>query len=109
MDLFEQPFRISCSNTRNAKSFAQPVSIAPYNVTLSKFTGASVNAVLKSETNIVQGTVYGFFRNQDFTGGKIKGESIFMLKLSQSQVGVRIGASLLKDKLFVFINSEKDD
>ena len=116
--IFNNPFGLDAA-TPGGQTASQPVSLdaieqisvstAPYDVTLSGFTGASVNAVTKSGTNAVKGTVYGFFRNQDFTGGKIKGESIFVPKLTQSQTGVSIGAPIIKDKLFVFVNFEKDE
>jgi len=116
--IFNNPFGLDAA-TPGGQTASQPVSLdaieqisvstAPYDVTLSGFTGASVNAVTKSGTNAVTGTVYGFFRNQDFTGGKIKGESIFVPKLTQSQTGVSIGAPIIKDKLFVFVNFEKDE
>jgi len=116
--IFNNPFGLDAA-TPGGQTGAQPVSLdaieqisvstAPYDVTLSGFTGASVNAVTKSGTNTVSGTVYGFFRNQDLTGSKIKGESIFVPKLEQSQYGFSVGAPLIKDKLFVFVNFEKDE
>ncbi|WP_343329905.1 TonB-dependent receptor [Polaribacter staleyi] len=116
--IFNNPFGLDAA-TPGGQTASQPVSLdaieqisvstAPYDVTLSGFTGASVNAVTKSGTNTVTGTAYGYYRNQDFTGGKIKGESIFVPKLTQSQIGASIGAPIIKDKLFVFINFEKDN
>jgi hypothetical protein len=116
--IFNNPYGLDAA-TPGGQTASQPVSLdaieqisvstAPYDVTLSGFTGASVNAVTKSGTNAVVGTVYGFFRNQDFTGGAIKGENIFVPKLSQYQTGVSVGAPIIKDKLFVFVNYEQDE
>ncbi|WP_299524061.1 carboxypeptidase regulatory-like domain-containing protein [uncultured Lutibacter sp.] len=115
--IFNNPFGLDAA-TPGGQTGSQPVSLdaieqisvatAPYDVTLSGFTGASVNAVTKSGTNQVTGTVYGFFRNQDLTGDKIKGQSIAVPKLEQTQVGFSIGAPIIKDKLFVFVNYEQD-
>jgi len=115
--IFNNPFGLDAA-TPGGQTGAQPVSLdaieqisvatAPYDVTLSGFTGASVNAVTKSGTNQVKGTVYGFFRNQDLTGSKIKGKSIAVPKLEQSQFGFSVGAPIIKDKLFVFVNYEQD-
>lgn len=84
------------------------VSLAPYDVTQSGFTGATVNAVTKSGTNDFQGTVYGFYRNESLTGGKIKGEKVVKPDLNQSQYGVSIGGPIIKNKLFFFANFEQD-
>ena len=115
--IFNNPFGLDAA-TPGGQTGAQPVSLdaieqisvstAPYDVTLSGFTGASVNAVTKSGTNKVSGTVYGYFRNQDLTGGKIKGQNIFVPKLEQTQYGFSVGAPIVKDKLFVFVNFEED-
>lgn len=115
--IFNNPFGLDAA-TPGGQTGAQPVSLdaieqisvalAPYDVTLSGFTGASVNAVTKSGTNTVKGTVYGFFRNQDLTGSKVKGQKIAVPKLEQSQVGFSVGAPIIKDKLFVFVNYEQD-
>ncbi|TNE69286.1 TonB-dependent receptor [bacterium] len=48
------------------------INLAPYDVRLGSFTGASVNAVTKSGTNEYKASVYNYYRNQDFQGLKIK-------------------------------------
>ncbi|MET7027757.1 TonB-dependent receptor [Sediminicola luteus] len=116
--IFNNPFGLD-SPTPGGQTGAQPISLdaidqiqvstAPYDVTQSGFTGASVNAVTKSGTNEVHGTVYGFFRNEDLTGGKIKGEDVVKPKLSQNQYGFSIGGPIVKNKLFFFANFEKDE
>jgi hypothetical protein len=116
--IFNNPFGLDAA-TPGGQTDAQPISLdaieqisvatAPYDVTLSGFTGASINAVTKSGTNKISGTVYGYFRNQDLTGDKIKGESIFVPKLEQKQYGFSLGAPIIKNKLFVFANFEKDE
>ncbi len=115
--IFNNPFGLDAA-TPGGQTEAQPISIdaieqitvstAPYDVTQAGFTGASVNAVTKSGTNEFTGTVYGFYRNEDMTGSKIKGQSIFVPKLLQSQTGVSIGGPIIKNKLFFFANFEQD-
>ncbi|MDG1573522.1 carboxypeptidase regulatory-like domain-containing protein [Robiginitalea sp. M366] len=85
------------------------VSTAPYDVTQAGFTGASVNAVTRSGSNDLYATVYGFFRNDDLTGGKINGDDVFKTGLEQTQFGFSIGGPIIENKLFYFANFEKDD
>lgn len=116
--IFNNPFGLDAA-TPGGQTSSQPVSLdaidqiqvsnAPYDVTQSGFTGASVNAVTKSGTNEFKGTVYGFFRNDDLTGGKINGDDVFKTGLEQTQYGLSIGGPIVKDKLFFFVNFEKDD
>ncbi len=116
--IFNNPFGLDAA-TPGGQTDAQPISLdaieqisvsrAPYDVTLSGFTGASVNAVTKSGTNKISGTAYGYFRNESLTGGKVKGDDIFVPKLEQVQYGVSIGGPIVKNKLFFFANFEKDD
>ena len=116
--IFNNPFGLD-SPTPGGQTGATPisldaieqvsVSIAPYDVTQSGFTGASVNAVTKSGTNEFHGTVYGFFRNEDMTGGKVKGDDVFKGDLEQKQYGFSIGGPIIKNKLFFFANFEKDE
>ena len=116
--IFNNPFGLDAA-TPGGQTDAQPVSIdaidqiqvstAPYDVRQSGFTGATINAVTKSGTNEFHGTAYGFFRNGDLTGNKVKGDNIIVPKLEQTQFGVSVGGPIFKNKLFFFANYEKDD
>jgi hypothetical protein len=116
--IFNNPFGLDAA-TPGGQTDSQPVSIdaieqiqvslAPYDVTQSGFTGAAVNAVTKSGTNTFHGTAYGFFRNENFTGSKVRGDDIFVPELSQAQFGVSVGGPIIKNKLFFFANYERDD
>ncbi len=116
--IFNNPFGLDAP-TPGGQTDAQPisldaidqiqVSLAPYDVTQSGFTGATINAVTKSGTNEFHGTVYGFFRNESLTGGKIKGEDVVKPDLKQNQYGFSIGGPIVKNKLFFFANFERDE
>ena len=115
--IFNNPFGLDAA-TPGGQTSAQPisldaieqiqVSIAPFDVTQSGFTGASINAVTKSGTNKFSGTVFGFFRNDGMTGSKVSGEDIFVPSLSQTQMGFSVGGPIIKDKLFFFANFEME-
>ena len=113
--IFNNPFGLDAA-TPGGQTDAQPisldaidqiqVSLAPYDVTQSGFTGAAVNAVTKSGTNEFSGTVFGFFRNEAMTGSKVAGDPITVADLRQIQTGFSIGGPVIKDKLFFFANFE---
>ena len=113
--IFNNPFGLDAA-TAGGQSNAQPISLdaidqiqvnlAPYDVTQAGFTGAAVNAVTKSGTNEFHGTVFGFFRNQDLTGGKVAGDKIFVPELRQVQTGASFGGPIIRNKLFFFANFE---
>ncbi len=115
--IFNNPFGLDAA-TPGGQTDAQPVSLdaidqiqvstAPYDVTQSGFTGANVNAVTKSGTNEVKGTIYTFNRNENLTGSKVNGENVFVPNLSQFQTGASIGLPIKKNKLFLFANYEYD-
>ena len=113
--IFNNPFGLDAA-TPGGQTDAQAVSLdaiaeiqvsyAPYDVTQAGFTGASVNAVTKSGTNEFKGSVFGFFRNKDMIGTKVKDTETFRGDLSQLQTGFSIGGPIIKDKLFFFANLE---
>lgn len=86
------------------------VQIAPYDVSLGNFTGGSINAVSRSGSNIVTGSVYAFGRNAAITGsykGADKvGDGSMPSAYHDYQTGFRIGLPIIKDKLFLFTNEE---
>jgi len=113
--IFNNPFGLDAA-TPGGQADAQPVSldaidqisvnIAPYDVTQSGFTGASINAVTKSGTNNFEGTVYGFFRNSDLTGSSVDGTDVPVGDLNSFQTGFAVGGPIIKDKAFFFANLE---
>ncbi|WP_035669248.1 TonB-dependent receptor [Flavobacterium sp. 83] len=84
------------------------VNIAPYDVRQSGFLGSGINAVTKSGTNEIEGSVYNSFRNnrKDFIGTKAGNTVIIPGKFDETVWGARIGAPIIKDKLFFFGNFE---
>jgi len=116
--IFNNPFGLDAA-TPGGQTDAQPisldaieqiqVSIAPFDVTQSGFTGAAVNAVTKSGTNNFEGTVYGFFRNSNMQGSKVAGTSVNTGDLNQSQFGFAVGGPIIKNKVFFFANFEREN
>lgn len=85
------------------------VYLAPYDVKIGNFTGGSINAVTRSGTNEVQGSVYGYGRNAGLTGPDRTGlelEKSMPSSFHDYQAGFRIGFPILKNKLFFFANAE---
>ncbi|NLR81410.1 carboxypeptidase regulatory-like domain-containing protein [Chitinophaga eiseniae] len=80
------------------------VYLAPYDVKIGNFTGGSINAVTRSGSNAVTGSVYGFGRNASLTGksplGKMNSD------FQDYQAGARVGFPIIKNKLFFFTNEE---
>ncbi len=113
--IFNNPFGLD-GGTPGSQTNAQPISLdaieqiqvelAPFDVTSSGFTGASINAVTKSGTNEFHGSVFGFFRNDKLTGNKIDGNEIFQGKLEHLQAGFSVGGPIIENKLFFFANAE---
>jgi Carboxypeptidase regulatory-like domain len=83
------------------------VYIAPYDVKLGNFLGGSINAVTRSGTNKVSGSIYSFGRNAAITANNNAGDGAAMPKaFEDSQLGFRLGLPIIKDKLFFFTNEE---
>lgn len=90
------------------------VDVANYDVTISGGTGGVINAVTKSGTNEFHGSVYGIYRDNDWSGknpNPTPGQPDVRPKLfdSEGTYGATFGGPLIQDKLFFFVNYEKYD
>lgn len=83
------------------------VYIAPYDVKLGNFLGGSINAVTRSGSNNVEGSMYFYGRNAAITGKNRVGDNSRMpSSFGDFIYGGRIGLPVIKDKLFLFTNME---
>ncbi|MFT5251847.1 MAG: hypothetical protein ACI87N_000840 [Flavobacteriales bacterium] len=84
------------------------VNIAPYDVRQSGFVGSGINAVTKSGSNEIEGSVYTSTRSnkKEFIGTKAGDKVIVPGNFTENITGFRIGAPIVKDKLFFFGNFE---
>jgi outer membrane receptor protein involved in Fe transport len=85
------------------------VNVTPFDVRQSGFVGSAINAVTRSGTNQIQGSVYHYFRDQNQQGNKVNKTVFTKPSFEFKQYGGRIGGPIIKNKLFFFINYESDN
>ncbi len=115
-------FGLAASGTNGGQTGISPISpdaieqinvvVAPYDVKLSGFSGGGINAVTRGGSNEIEGSVYYFTRNENLSGLKVSLPDT----LSRAQrklpdfvantFGFRIGAPIVKNKVFIFVNAE---
>ncbi len=82
------------------------VDVANYDVTITGGVGGVINAVTKSGTNNFSGTVYGIYRDNDWSG-KNQNDIRPVLFDNETTYGLTFGGPIIKDRLFFFANYEK--
>lgn len=122
-------FGLSESGTNGGRSGAPPISIdaidqivvqlSPYDASLGNFTGGGINAITKSGTNEVQGSLYYVYRNEDLVGKsptpllKPGTTNVFerqkLTPFENKTFGFRVGGPIVENKLFYFVNFERQD
>lgn len=75
------------------------INIAPYDVRQGQFTGAGINAITRSGTNEIQGSVFRNVRNQNFVGRTAFGEEVITDNFNVEQTGFRIGGPIINPTL----------
>jgi len=115
-------FGLSADGTNGGQTGISPISpdaidelqvvLAPYDVTIGGFTGGGINAVTRSGSNDVEGSVYWLHKNQDLVG---KTPTFFEISdddrekvddFSANTFGIRVGGPIVKNKAFFFVNAE---
>jgi len=79
------------------------ILLAPYDVRQGNFGGLLLNAVTKSGTNDFHGSLFSYYRNQDY------GRDVPVLRateFSRKQTGFSFGGPIVKDRLHFFTANE---
>jgi len=85
------------------------VSITPYDVRQSGFTGGAINAVTRSGNNKFTASAYTYLNNQNLKGSHVDDYSLIRSKSQYYTYGASLGGALIKNKLFFFVNGEYED
>ncbi len=87
------------------------VNVAPFDIRQSGFTGAGINAVTRSGSNEIEGSVYQTQRDNSsrYVGDNARGTTVTASKFDEKVQGFRLGAPIIKNKLFIFGNFETID
>lgn len=83
------------------------VSLTPYDVRQTGFTGASINAVTRSGRNEFFGTAFLTYRDDKMQGYRVGNVFAPVQSLKVNQYGVSVGGPIIKNKLFFFLNMEQ--
>ena len=85
------------------------VSITPYDVRQSGFTGGGINAVTKSGTNTFTGSAYTYLTSTSLKGSRVGNTTLSVDDGHNNTYGLSLGGPIIKDKLFFFVNGEYED
>ena len=110
------PFGLEANNLPTLK---QPISIdavqavqinvSNYDVTQKGYTGANINAVTKSGTNSLKGSLLYVYRDDRWVGQRYnRGANTYFdaPKFDETTIGFTLGGPIIKDKLYFFATYE---
>jgi len=118
-------FGLASNGTNGGQTGVSPISldaieqfqvqVAPFDVKISGFAGGAISAITKSGTNDFEGSAYFLNRNEGYAGEtppslvSTGGSRDKLAEFNATTIGVRAAGAIKKDKLFYFINYEKQD
>jgi len=122
-------FGLAASGTNGGQANIPPISvdaidqfqviISPYDASIGNFTGGGINAITKSGTNTIKGSVWYIFRNENLAGKSPVAqpkpgvpsvvERTRLNPFNNKNYGFSIGGPLVKNKVFFFLLGEKKD
>lgn len=82
------------------------VQTAPFDVEYNGFTGGTINAVTKSGTNELHGSV-GYYKTSDSMIGDKNGDDEFDFTFKEETFVGTLGGAIIEDKLFFFVAYDK--
>ena len=82
------------------------VQVSPFDVRYGNFAGGMVNAITKSGTNDVRGSLFGYWQNKTLAGNK---SDPTFLGYNVWQYGLSLGGPIIKDKVHFFITTDLQD
>jgi outer membrane receptor for ferrienterochelin and colicin len=110
-------FGLAGSGTNGGQTGVSPISVdaiesfqvnlAPFDVRQGGFGGAAINAITRSGSNNFEASVYGFYRDENLVRGDLDGAKFN--DFSAYTAGFRVGGPLIENKLFFFVNYERQD
>ncbi|MBK6380853.1 MAG: hypothetical protein IPF72_14650 [Chitinophagaceae bacterium] len=113
-------FGLAASGTNGGQTAGAPISIdaidqfqimiSPYDASIGNFTGGGINAVTKSGTNNITGSVYYFYRNEKLAGKnplQRKDTAQRFPEFKNKTFGFTVGGPIIKNKLFFFASFEQ--
>ncbi len=85
------------------------VELAPFDVLYGGFTGCTINAVTRSGTNEVHGSVFFDYTNDSLQGDEVDSNEFVVPAFNERRYGGTVGFPIIKDKLFFFGAFEKHE
>jgi outer membrane receptor for ferrienterochelin and colicin len=109
-------FGLADTGTPGGQADAPPISleaiqeiqlvVSPYDVRHGGFTGGGVNAITRSGANNISGSAFYSKRDASLVGDGPRNQPV--TDFDSDQFGGRFGGPILRDRLFFFVNGERN-